>query len=157
MSKKYIMLILIPVVIIAAAVIIFLCVQGGAGGYSGQVTAEGKPLANVSVSDGRNVVKTDDNGLFTLKGYRKTRFITVTAPAGYTTENYYIPADKSKHEGYDFDLEKSSIAAGEAHSFLQISDTEIGEDGVGEWVNYLKDIAENEIPAFLIHTGDICY
>lgn len=38
----------------------------------------------------------------------------------------------------------SSIAAGEAHSFLQISDTEIGEDGVGEWVNYLKDIAERK-------------
>lgn len=157
MSKKSIIMILIPVIIIAAAVIIFLCVQGGAGGYSGTVTAEGKPIANVSVSDGRNVVKTDDNGAFTLKGYRKTRFITVTAPAGYTTENYYIPADKSKHEGYDFDLEKSSIAAGEAHSFLQISDTEIGEDGVGEWVNYLKDIAEKEKPAFLIHTGDICY
>lgn len=157
MSKKNIVLILIPVIIIAAAVIIFLCVQGGAGGYSGKVTAEGKPLANVSVSDGRNVVKTDDNGLFTLKGYRKTRFITVTVPAGYTTENYYISADKSKHEGYDFDLKKSNIAAGEAHSFLQISDTEIGEDGVGEWINYLKDIAENEKPAFLIHTGDICY
>ncbi|MDE6471107.1 MAG: PQQ-binding-like beta-propeller repeat protein [Eubacterium sp.] len=158
MNKKTILMILIPIIIIAAAVIIFFCVRGSStGGYSGTVTAMGEPLANVSVSDGRNVVKTDENGEFTLKGYKKTRFITVTAPAGYTTENYYIPADKNKSDGYDFNLEKSDIAAGEAHSFLQISDTEIGENGVGEWINYLKDIAENEKPAFLIHTGDICY
>ena len=49
------------------------------------------------------------------------------------------------------------LRAGSAHSFLQISDTEIGKNGVGEWINYLKDIAENDKPAFLIHTGDICY
>ncbi|MDE6156459.1 MAG: metallophosphoesterase, partial [Eubacterium sp.] len=158
MNKKTILMILIPIIIIAVAVIIFFLLHNSnAGGYSGTVTAMGEPLANVSVSDGRNVVKTDENGEFTLKGYKKTRFITVTAPAGYTTENYYIPADKSKSDGYDFNLEKSDIAAGEAHSFLQISDTEIGENGVGEWINYLKDIAENEKPAFLIHTGDICY
>ena len=114
-------------------------------------------LANVSVSDGRNVVKTDENGKYYLKGYRKTRFITVTVPAGYTTESYYISADKNKADGYDFNLEKSSVPAGAEHSFLQISDTEIGENGVGEWINYLNDIVNTEKPAFLIHTGDICY
>lgn len=56
----------------------------------------------------------------------------MTVPAGYETEGYYIPAKKGKHEGYDFTLTKSDIAPGEAHSFLQISDTEIGEDGVGD-------------------------
>lgn len=159
MNKKTILIILIPaLVLIAAAVVIFLVLGiGSSKGYSGMVTAEGKPIANVSVSDGRNVVKTDENGKFFLKGYRKTRFVTVTAPAGYWTEKYYISADKEKAEGYDFDLQKSEIAAGSAHSFLQISDTEIGENGVGEWINYLKDIAEKDKPAFLIHTGDICY
>lgn len=158
MSKKTVMCILIPVIIIAAAIILFLCFGNiSSNGYSGTVTANGNPLENVSVSDGRNVVKTDENGKFFLKGYRKTRFITVTVPAGYTTENYYISADKNKTDGYDFDLQISDIAAGEEHSFLQISDTEIGENGVGEWINYLKNIAKNEKPAFLMHTGDICY
>ncbi len=159
MSKKTILIILIPVLaVIIAAIVGFLVLgTGSSKGYSGTVTADGKPIANVSVSDGRNVVKTDENGKFFLKGYRKTRFITVTAPAGYWTEKYYISADKEKAEGYDFDLQKSDIAAGAAHSFLQISDTEIGENGVGEWINYLKDIAEKDKPAFLIHTGDICY
>ncbi|MDE5996163.1 MAG: PQQ-binding-like beta-propeller repeat protein, partial [Eubacterium sp.] len=157
MNKKA-LIILIPALIVIIAAIVLFCVLGGSSkGYSGTVTAEGAPIANVSVSDGRNVVKTDENGKFFLKGYRKTRFITVTAPAGYWIENYYISADKDKAEGYDFDLQKSDIAAGSAHSFLQISDTEISENGVGEWINYLKDIAENKKPAFLIHTGDICY
>lgn len=40
---------------------------------------------------------------------------------------------------------------------MQISDTEIGEDGVGEWLDYVKELADEQKPAFLIHTGDICY
>ncbi len=159
MSKKTVLIILslILILIIAAVVCFLVFGLNSSEGYSGTVTADGNPIANVSVSDGRNVVKTDENGKFFLKGYRKTRFITVTAPAGYWTENYYLSADRNKAEGYDFDLQKSDIAAGSAHSFLQISDTEIGKNGVGEWINYLKDIAENDKPAFLIHTGDICY
>ena len=112
MSKKAILLICIPVLVIAAAVIFMIFTFNSGNGYSGIVTADGAPLANVSVSDGRNVVKTDENGKYYLKGYRKTRFITVTVPAGYTTESYYISADKNKADGYDFNLEKSSVPAG---------------------------------------------
>lgn len=144
-------------VILAAASAVSLLIFGYATGYSGTVTAEGKPLAGVSVTDGRNVVKTDENGRFHLRGYRKTRFITVTVPAGYAAENYYISADRGKKDGYDFELVKSDIAAGQAHSFIQISDTEVGEKGVGEWINYLKAAAAERHPAFIIHTGDICY
>lgn len=96
MSKKQLIFILIPILLIFVASIIVLCTSfGGIKGYSGKVTAQGIPLADVSVSDGRNVVKTDENGMFELKGYRKTRFIMVTPPAGYTTEKYYIKADKT--------------------------------------------------------------
>lgn len=160
MSKKLVV-ILIPVLLlligaggIAAGYLIF----SNEGPYSGTVTLaeSGEPVEGVSVTDGRNVVKTDENGEFTLQGWRKTRFITVTVPAGYWTEDYYIPADKQT-ESYDFTLESSDIAAGSAHSFLQISDTEIGEDGVGEWLDYVKELADEQKPAFLIHTGDICY
>ena len=52
------------------------------GPFTGTVTdAEtNEPIANVSVSDGRNVVKTDENGAYTLPGYSKSRFVTVTRP-----------------------------------------------------------------------------
>ncbi len=157
MSKKALVpIILVPIIFIVTAVIVAVSLTQ-TGPISGKVSYDGKVVKNVSVSDGSNVVKTDENGDFKLKGYRKTRFITVTVPAGYEAEKYYISADKKKSDGYDFELKESNIKAGDAHSFLQISDTEIGKDGVGKWINYLKDITKNEKPAFLIHTGDICY
>lgn len=158
MSKKLIAAIVAAVIIIiAAAVGLFLFFRSG-GPYSGKVTEAdtGNPVSGVMVTDGRNVVKTDENGQFTLKGYRKTRFITITTPSGYTCENFYISASKDTEE-YNFVLTKDERTTAEDHSFIQISDTEIGENGVGDWINYLKQAVEDEEPAFLIHTGDICY
>lgn len=159
MSKKSIVTIVILIVLIAIVGIVsgyFILTNDGP--YTGTVTLAdtGEPVEGVSVSDGRNVVKTDADGQFKLNGWRKAHFITVTAPAGYWTEDYYIPVDK-KTASYNFTIEKSEIGAGEAHSFIQISDTEIGENGVGEWINYIKELVSKEKPAFLIHTGDICY
>ena len=37
-----------------------------------------KPLAGVMVTDGMNVVKTDRKGRFSLSGFEKTRFISIT-------------------------------------------------------------------------------
>ena len=116
----------------------------------------GKPLSNVCVTDGRNVVKTDENGRFELNGWRKSHFVTVTVPSGYQTDNFYIPVDKDK-SSYDFALAKSDLTALDEHCFVQISDTEIGKSGTGEWLDNVKQIVKQNNPAFLIHTGDICY
>lgn len=126
------------------------------GPFSGTVTDNGNPVAGVSVTDGYNVVKTDEKGNFELDGWRKSRFVAITVPSGYQTDDYYIPVEKDT-ESYDFTLEKSEITAQEDHCFLQISDTEIGENGTGEWLDTIKDIIKEKNPAFLIHTGDICY
>lgn len=158
MSKKTIIILCtVLVLLIGVGITLYFLLSAG-GPYTGVVLESGTnlPLENVRVTDGRNVVKTDAQGNFELKGYRKTRFITVTTPAGYTTEQYYIPADKNT-KSYDFHLEKSEATAAAAHSFLQVSDTEIGEKGVGEWINSVKALADELKPAFLIHTGDICY
>ncbi|MGN0542826.1 MAG: PQQ-binding-like beta-propeller repeat protein [Acutalibacteraceae bacterium] len=144
----------------AAAVVSAVSLAAFAGKkapYSGTVKNDlGEPVPNVSVSDGRNVVKTDLQGKFALKGYRKSHFITVTVPAGYQTDSFYIPVKKDT-ESYDFVLNRSEITASAAHSFIQISDTEIGEGGAGEWLDDLKKLVADEKPAFLVHTGDICY
>lgn len=158
MSEKLAAVIIGAAVVIAAAAAgLFFFFRTG-GPYSGKVTesAGGNPVSGVMVTDGRNVVKTDENGCFTLKGYRKTRFIAITTPSGYTCENFYIPASKDTEE-YDFVLTRDERTAAEDHSFIQISDTEIGENGAGQWLEYLKEAVEEEEPAFLIHTGDICY
>lgn len=127
------------------------------GPFVGTVSdSNGVPVKNVSVTDGRNVVKTDENGSFILKGWRKTDFITVTVPSGYATDEFYIPVSKNA-ESYDFTLTKSEKTSSAEHCFLQISDTEIGAGGTGEWLDAIKSIIKEKNPAFLMHTGDICY
>ena len=44
-----------------------------------------------------------------------------------------------------------------SHKFLQVTDTEINDDGAGDWVNEVKEDAKREDVSFTIHTGDICY
>lgn len=122
---------------------------------SGTPDKEDKPLAGILVTDGLNVVETDKKGRFSLPGFEKTRFITVTTPAGFETGQFYLPVSENR-KSYDFLLAESERTKSKAHSFIQITDTEV-TGGMGRWVTDLKEYINNEKPAFLIHTGDICY
>lgn len=157
-SKKKIIISALCVAVIAVAATVISLAAASKGTITGTVTESGtnSPVAGVSVTDGRNVVKTDDNGKYEIKVWRKSHFIAVTIPSGYETDNYYIPFDKAT-ESYDFTLDRSSVTNQDNHSFLQISDTEIGEGGTGEWLDDIKAMVKENEPAFLIHTGDICY
>lgn len=156
--KKKIIISVLCVAVIAAAAAVISLVATDKGTIVGTVTENGTnaPVAGVSVTDGRNVVKTDDNGKYEIKVWRKSHFIAITIPSGYETDSYYIPFDKAK-ESYDFSLDKSDVTSQTEHCFLQISDTEIGENGTGEWLDTVKELVKENKPAFLIHTGDICY
>lgn len=114
-----------------------------------------QPLAGVMVTDGLNVVRTDKKGRFSLPGFEKTRFITITTPAGFETKRFYL-FTKENRKSYDFLLTESERTKSKEHSFVQITDTEV-TGGMGRWVTDLKHYIGNEQPAFLIHTGDICY
>ena len=117
-------------------------------------------LPQVMVSDGLHVVKTDENGHFTLPGHERARFITVTTPAGYRpSEVHYIKIEKNL-TSYDFPLIKTNKVTPEgSHSFIQISDTEIRDANPIQqlWANNIRDYALNENVGFIIHTGDIWY
>lgn len=113
------------------------------------------PISDVSVTDGRNVVRTDKKGCFSLPGYAKTRFISITTPSGYEAEQFYMPIGKEANI-YEFILTESKRTLPREHSFLQITDTE-ATGGLGRWVTDLKQYAAHESSAFIIHTGDICY
>lgn len=117
--------------------------------------AEGAPMEGVSVTNGRQVVKTDENGRYVLDGWLKDRFVTITIPSGYWTEDYYLEIGSAR-EGYDFTLEKLDEELTD-HTFLQVSDSEVGEDGVGDWIENVKEAAVDSGAAFIMHTGDICY
>ncbi len=139
-----------------------LFIQSSSGAFSGRVFSDNRssvltPLSGVVVTDGQNTIKTNKDGKFTLPGYEKTRFITITIPAGYQIEKNYIPANAST-KSYDFILTPSERTRQDNHSFIQITDTEIHMRGVASnWATDLKSYIRNEKIAFLIHTGDICY
>lgn len=112
-------------------------------------------LSKVAVTDGKNVVLTNGDGTFTLPGYEKSRFITITTPAGYQAKKYFIPITEQT-DNYDFILYSDNTSASPDHTFLHITDTEV-MGGVGRWSTDLYRYVINEKPSFIIHTGDICY
>ncbi len=126
-------------------------------GYSGTVYdgGTGMPLASVAVSNGKEVVLTDEAGRYFLNRWHKASFITVTVPANYWSSDYYIPVS-DKETGYDFALDRLETDLTD-HTFLQVTDSEVGAGGAGRWIGKLRQVAEKTRPAFIVHTGDICY
>src|SRR5690349_805489 len=53
------------------------------GVFKGKVTAEGKGVRDVVISDGFNVVMTTSDGLYELEMHAKAEHIFVSVPAGY--------------------------------------------------------------------------
>ncbi|MGN0761324.1 MAG: PQQ-binding-like beta-propeller repeat protein [Christensenellales bacterium] len=147
--------------ILALLVIVALGVGLGVGlqitAYSGCVvdSQSGVGIEGVAVTDGKNVVTTDSQGNYKLAGWYKSNFVTITIPSGYWTEDYYLRPQKGK-KSYDFVLEKKQ-ADQTNHNFLHITDTEIGAGGAGPWLEEVKQVVDDTNPAFIMHTGDICY
>lgn len=126
---------------------------------NGVFDAGEKPLKAVAVSDGLNVVQTLNDGSFILSGHSKERFIFITTPSGYKSNNQHYIKIKAEKKSYDFGLQPYiATAKNGSHKYVQITDTEIfNTTNHEEWVGNLRDYATNEKAAFIIHTGDICY
>ena len=119
-----------------------------------------KVLKGIRVSDGLNVVKTNAEGVYALPGHERERFIFITTPSGYRTDNQYYRRINGTGQTYDFGLQpwKGRIKPNGSHRFIHISDTEIfNTENQEDWANNIRDYAANENIAFIIHTGDICY
>lgn len=60
--------------------------------HNGSFDKGEKVLKDVKVSDGLNVVKTDANGMYTLPGHERERFVFITLPSGYKAgDKHYHP------------------------------------------------------------------
>lgn len=147
-------------------------VASAAWGHQGQIFVdqnrnglwdkEEKGLSGIMVSDGFNVVKTAQDGTYTLPGHAKEKFIFISTPSGYQPVHTFYQRISSQTESYDFPLRasKSKIGKDGSHSFIHISDTEIFGSPIAqhtEWTQNIRDYAANEDVAFIMHTGDICY
>lgn len=118
-----------------------------------------KRLSGVAVSDGLTVVRTASDGSFTLPGHEKERFIYITTPHGYKTNNAHYRKIEPGNPEYSFALQPYKAAQKDgSHSFIHIADTEIfNTENHEDWISSIRGYAVNEGAAFIIHTGDICY
>ena len=124
----------------------------------GHVTADGRGLDHVVVSDGLQCVRTGADGSFAIPPREGARFVTVSPPCGYQMKNWYRRIGSAA--SYDFSLERSAIGKAKCGCrFVHITDSEISEvnDENRQWIADVKRLAVNEKCAFIVHTGDICY
>lgn len=98
---------------------------------TGQVSAAGRGIAGVGVTDGASFVSTDAAGRFTFLADAARPFVHISTPAGYRlpvsatgTASFYRPlrADTRGEMRAEFALEKGADA--DAHAFLVLADTQ---------------------------------
>ncbi|MBF9255449.1 calcineurin-like phosphoesterase C-terminal domain-containing protein [Pontibacter sp. 172403-2] len=76
----------------------------------GRVTAQGKALANVTVSDGYSVVQTNARGKYKLPLNKQAKFVFLSTPSGYAFPDekgiarHYHPITKTGRQQYNFEL-----------------------------------------------------
>lgn len=119
-----------------------------------------KTLKDVRVSDGLHVVRTGVDGTFSLPGHARERFLFITTPSGYWTDNAHYRRIVAGTLSYDFGVRpwKGRIRPDGSHRFVHLSDTEIFNTvNQEDWAENVRDYAANEGAAFILHNGDICY
>ena len=72
--------------------------------HNGSFDKGEKVLKDVKVSDGLNVVKTDANGMYTLPGHERERFVFITLPSGYKAGDKHYHPITAAAGNYDFGL-----------------------------------------------------
>ena len=129
------------------------------GPVRGSVSADGRPLTGVLVSDGLCVTRTDQEGQFALPlGPGSGRFIFVTTPRGYWTDSFYMPLRTAvSHRRADFEL--VAIEQPDQFDFVFLTDIHLERPEISV-PKFKASLAEIESldprPAFLWAQGDIC-
>lgn len=98
----------------------------------GKVSASGKGISGVAISDGRSVVQTDQNGEYTLLSSSDRQFVFLSLPSGYQIQRqqngsaqfFRRLSTNQNEQQISFELTKN-IQSDENHHFLLLSDTQI--------------------------------
>ncbi len=136
---------------------------------TGVVECNGRPVADVVVSDGYLITKTDKNGVYRLKSEKKNGQVFITIPSGYmSSRNDVVPQfwadlteDPATPERHDFLLDKEN---NDRHQMIVITDIHLAnerndvEDFSNPYVDRLKEVvtANNAkgIPTYTLNLGD---
>ena len=135
----------------------------------GRVTSGKKKLANVIVSDGFSVVKTNSKGKYELPVNKLAKFIFISIPSGYAVPNekgiarHYHNIVGGIKQDYNFELEALTTADSK-HKFIVWADPQVkNEDDVQLMLNQsvpdVKKLVSAE-PGTLFHgigAGDLVW
>ena len=122
-------------------------------------TESGNRIAGVSVSNGKEVVRTDIDGGYQLACNPEHRFVFITVPAGYVAaDRFYI--DLKKAGDFDFTLRHHPKSKDNSFSFVQITDTHISVDRRAFASHLKEDLAQihrevGGIAQFIVASGDL--
>jgi len=135
---------------------------------TGKVTASGKPLADVYVTDGYSIVQTNSNGIYKIAKDTKAEFIYISIPSGYEfpTENKLARFYTSIQDGNNYDFKLVPLKKNDTkHSFIlwadpQVKNNEDVEQMLSESVPDVQQVVKEFGPDELVHgicVGDIVW
>ncbi len=116
-----------------------LAMQGGV--VKGRVTAEGKPVAGVQVSDGRQIVLTNARGRYRMKTDKADSVVFITTPSGYVAKMIdpvrpgfwqLLTKAPKKTEVHDFQLQPQDQSK---YSVIFITDCHLADDPTRDCLN----------------------
>ena len=108
---------------------------------------EGNAVAGVVVSDGLNIVTTDDKGRWEMDADQDSRFVFVSTPSGYISstlggKTLFYKEIKDEVRKYDFIIEKNS-KDDTNHNVIVIADPQISERSeLADLAKQSEDMAE---------------
>ncbi|PVH26768.1 calcineurin-like phosphoesterase C-terminal domain-containing protein [Sphingobacterium corticibacter] len=111
-------------------------------------TADGQPIAKVAVTDGYDMVLSDDQGVYRLQASPLATFVYITIPAGFAipiqdhVANFYIPlSPEDDQRSYDFVLDPAGEDS--KHAFVVLGDPQVYQEAdVQSCATFAQDIRE---------------
>lgn len=130
----------------------------------GRVTAEGRGVAGVRVTDGRSFTETDRRGRYRLAADEEAKFVYLTLPDGYEiparagAATLYQRIEPTRTAHYDFSL-RPAAGALTRHRLLLVADPQVyfeeELDSVRRAAADMRRTASDGTPTFGIACGDI--
>lgn len=114
----------------------------------GAVLCNGKPVKDVVVSDGYEVTKTNEKGVYELASAKKHKYVFISIPSGYTVKMngsqpvffQYLVNSPSVRERADFTLYEDS--AQDKHTMIVMGDIHLAarNNDASQFANFINDV-----------------
>lgn len=135
----------------------------------GVVMCEGEGVADVSVSDGVEVVRTNKDGIYQLKSQKAHNYVFVSIPSGYETPcqgilpiiHIQLTKAASVAERHDFQLVKAQNQ--DHHTMLMLGDIHLANrtNDKSQFAQFVKDlnaqVSATSGPVYALTLGDMTW